>query len=101
MCFRSTSHHFAMSIFSPSETNIRSVVGIAGIAGAFFLPWWVPLVCMIGLALRYPAWEVLVIGLVMDLLWLPGQGFEWPVFLITGIVLVWICAPLRNQFLRP
>lgn len=90
-----------MSIFSPSATKIRFVVGTVGIAGAFFLPWWVLLVCMIGLALRYPAWEVLVIGLVMDLLWLPGQGFELPVFLIAGIVLVWICAPLRNQFLRP
>ena len=90
-----------MSIFSPSETKIRFVVGAVGIAGAFFLPWWVPLVCMAALALRYPAWEVLVIGLVMDMLWLPGNGFELPVFLIAGIVLVWICAPLRNQFLRP
>lgn len=88
-----------MSIFSPSETKIRSALGIVGIAGAFFLPWWVPLVCMIALALRYPAWEVLVIGLVMDMLWLPGEGLEWPVFLITGIALVWICAPLRQQFL--
>lgn len=88
-----------MSIFSPSEGKIRSVIGLVGIAGAFFLPWWVPLVCMIGLALRYPAWEVLLIGLVMDLLWLPGQGFELPVFLIAGIALVWICAPLRQQFL--
>lgn len=88
-----------MSIFSPSETKIRFVVGGIGVLGAFFLPWWVPLVCMVALALRYPAWEVLVIGLLMDLLWLPGQGFELPVFLITGIVLVWICAPLRQQFL--
>jgi len=90
-----------MSIFSPSETKIRFIVGAVGIVGAFFLPWWVPLVCMAALALRYPAWEVLVIGLVMDMLWLPGNGFELPVFLIAGIVLVWICAPLRNQFLRP
>jgi len=89
-----------MSIFSPSETKVRFAVGAVGIAGAFFLPWWVPLACMIGLSLRYPAWEVLVIGLVMDLLWLPGQGFEIPVFLLAGIALVWICAPLRQQFLR-
>ena len=90
-----------MSIFSPSEIKIRILVASAGILGAFFAPWWVPLICMIALALRYPAWEVLFIGLVMDLLWLPGSGFEIPFFLVGGIVLVWICAPLRNQFLRP
>ncbi len=90
-----------MSIFSPSETKIRTLVALVGLLGAFFAPWWVPLVCMIGLALRYPAWEVLFIGLTIDLLWLPGEHFEAPVFLITGIALVWICAPLRNQFLRP
>ncbi len=90
-----------MSIFSPSEIKIRIFVASVGILGAFFAPWWVPLACMVLLALRYPAWEVLFIGLVMDLLWLPGEGFEVPFFLIGGIVLVWICAPLRNQFLRP
>lgn len=90
-----------MSIFSLSETKIRVLVASAGILGAFFAPWWVPLICMAVLALRYPAWEVLFIGLIMDLLWLPGEGFEMPFFLIAGIVSVWICAPLRSQFLRP
>ncbi len=69
--------------------------------GAFFAPWWIPLACIAALALRYPAWEALFIGLLMDLLWLPGQGFEVPFFLIASIALVWMCAPLRNQFLRP
>lgn len=90
-----------MSIFFPSEIKIRIIVALVGIVSAFFAPWWVPLVCMVVLALRFPAWEVLFIGLVMDLLWLPGEGFEIPFFLIAGIVLVWVCAPLRNQFLRP
>ncbi len=90
-----------MSIFYPSETKIRIVVGLVGFVGAFFAPWWVPLVCIILLALRYPSWEALFIGLVMDLLWLPSGGFHIPVFLTAAIVLVWICAPLRNQFLRP
>ena len=89
-----------MSIFFPSEIKIRVLITSIGMAGAFFAPWWVPLVCMIVLAVRYPAWEVLFIGLVMDLLWLPEGGLEMPVFLLAGIVLVWICAPLRNQFLR-
>ena len=90
-----------MSIFSPSEIKIRTAVASIGLLGAFFAPWWIPLLCMIALALRYPAWEVLFIGLVMDLLWLPTTGFQIPWFLIGGIALIWICAPLRNQFLRP
>lgn len=90
-----------MSIFSLSATSIRVAIAVIGFLGAFFAPWWVPLVCILMLALRYPAWEALFIGLIMDLLWLPGEGFEIPVFLIASIVLVWICAPLRNQFLRP
>lgn len=90
-----------MSIFFPSETSIRATLALIGLLGAFFAPWWVPLICMIALSLRYPSWEALAIGLVMDLLWLPSEGYEIPVFLIVGLVLVWICAPLRNQFLRP
>ncbi len=90
-----------MSIFSPSEIKARILVASVGTFGAFLAPWWVPLVCMGVLAMRYPAWEVLFIGLLMDLLWLPRLGFEIPFFLIGGIVLLWICAPLRNQFLRP
>jgi len=90
-----------MSIFSLSGTNIRVLVALIGFFSVFFAPWWVPLICMIVLSLRYPAWEVPFIGLLMDFLWLPGGGFEIPVFLIAGIVLVWICAPLRSQFLRP
>ncbi len=90
-----------MSISFPSETSIRATLATVGLLGAFFAPWWVPLACMIMLAIRYPAWEALVIGLIMDFLWLPEVGLHIPKFLIAGIVLVWICAPLRNQFLRP
>lgn len=90
-----------MSIFYLSDSKIRFLVALTGLTSAFFAPWWVPLVCMIVLAVRYPAWEVLFIGLLMDFLWLRGEGFELPMFLLASIVLVWICAPLRNQFLRP
>ena len=90
-----------MSIFSPSETKIRLLIAGVGLLGAFFAPWWVPLICMLALSLRYPAWEVPLIGLVVDMLWLPGDGFHYPVFTLVGIVFVWLCAPLRAQFLQP
>ncbi|MBI5457158.1 hypothetical protein HY971_00310 [Candidatus Kaiserbacteria bacterium] len=90
-----------MSIFYPSATSIRVILALIGFLGIFFAPWWVPLICIIALSLRYPAWEVPIIGLLMDLLWLPGEGFQIPLFLIGSIALVWVCAPLRSQFLRP
>lgn len=90
-----------MSTLYLSETSIRIALAALGLVSVFFAPWWVPLICMLVLSVCYPAWEVLVIALVMDLVWLPGTGFELPLFLIGGIALVWICAPLRSRFLRP
>jgi hypothetical protein len=82
-------------------SSIRTLLALCGGASVFFAPWWVPLVCMVLLALRYPAWEVPLIGLLVDLLWLPGGGVAVPFFTIAGIVMVWILAPLRDQFLTP
>ena len=81
--------------------SIRGSVALAGVVGAFFAPWWVPVLCMLFLALRYPAWEVLFIGLLIDLMWLPATGFSVPFFLMGAIALVWLLAPLRSQFLTP
>lgn len=89
-----------MSTFFPVRTSIRIAIALLGITSVLFAPWWVPLLCMIVLSLRYPAWEVPLIGLFMDLMWLPATGFELPLFLIGGILLIWICAPLRSQFIR-
>jgi hypothetical protein len=82
------------------ETSVRVLVALCGFCGAVFAPWWVPLVCMVLLSLRYAAWEVPLIGLCMDLLWLPGTGHMMlPVFTLFGVALVWLLAPLRQQFL--
>lgn len=89
-----------MSTLYLSGTSIRTSIALLGLLGALFAPWWVPLICMVVLSVCYPAWEVLVIALVMDLVWLPGTGFELPLFLIGGIALVWMCEPLRRQFLQ-
>lgn len=40
-----------------------------------------------------------MIGLLIDLTWLPAEGISLPLFTIGGIVLVWIFMPLRRQFL--
>ncbi len=83
------------------ETGVRIFLDILGIVGALFAPPWVPAVCIILLALRYPAWEVLVIGLLMDFLWLPAGSLiqPFPFFTVGALVLVWGLEPLRRQFL--
>jgi hypothetical protein len=93
-----------MSTSYPRSNVVRIALALVGAFGALFLAWWVPLICMILLSLRWAAWEVLMIGLFMDFLWLPGSGsggFHLPFFTIGGIALVWMCAPLRAQFLMP
>lgn len=84
----------------PLETAARIVIALAGFLGALFAPWWVPLACMLLLSLRFPAWEVPFIGLLVDFLWLPSGGnFAFPLFTILGIAFVWLAHPLRRQFL--
>ncbi len=81
--------------------NIRILLAFIGLVSAALFPPWVPLVCMGALAFRYRAAEAILIGLVVDLLWLPtGSLFSpIPIFTIAGIVLVWGLEPLRNEYL--
>jgi hypothetical protein len=52
------------------------------------------------LAIRYRAWETLLIGFLMDFVWLPSGSalHSFPYFMIGSIVLVWIFEPLRVRF---
>jgi len=83
--------------------HARPALCALGILGAIFAPPWLPLLCMALLALRFRAWEVLLIGLFVDFLWLPTGSFLYPLPLFTfvGIVLVWGLEPLRAEFLVP
>ena len=77
---------------------IRIVVAAIGFLSAIFLPWWIPAICIVILALRWRAWEAILLGVFMDLLWLsPASGL--PLFTILAIVIVWIFEPLRKEFL--
>ncbi len=89
-----------MSMSLPA-INVRACVSLVGALGVFFAPWWVPALCILFLAIRYPAWEALFIGLLVDLMWLPALGFSAPLFTIGAITIVWLFAPLRSQFLTP
>ncbi|MEK7134101.1 MAG: hypothetical protein AAB804_03480 [Patescibacteria group bacterium] len=89
-----------MSIFFFQSNGVRLLLILLGVVGTLFAPWWVSPLCMILLSLRYPAWEVPFLGLLIDLVWLSGgSGFSVPLFTIVGVCMVWILAPLREQFL--
>lgn len=78
-------------------TILRVCIAVVGFASAIFLPWWVAVICIVLLAIRWRAWEAILLGLFMDLLWLPASGF--PLFTIGAIVVVWALEPLRLEFL--
>lgn len=82
-------------------TIIRVCIAIVGFIGAIFLPWWIPVICIFALSLRWPAWEAIILGVFMDMLWLsPGGGWHGlPLFTIYAIVVVWVFEPIRSEFL--
>lgn len=81
--------------------NFRYVLVSLGVVGAIVAPWFVPLAAIVLLALLYPAWEVLFIGLLVDFLWLPFGGAiqPLPLFTLAALLLVWGLEPLRREFL--
>lgn len=81
--------------------GIRLLLALAALFGAFAAPFWVPLLCMVLLSLRFSAWEVPLLGLLVDLLWLPSVGFltPFPYFTVGGILIVLLFEPLRREFL--
>ena len=78
-------------------TILRISVAVIGFLGAIFAPWWIPAICIVLLSVRFRAWEAILLGVLMDLLWLPAGGL--PLFTIGAIVCVWIFEPLRTEFL--
>lgn len=82
-------------------TKVRLALATLGVVGAICAPPLVPLLCMVLLSLRFRAWEVPFLGLLIDFLWLPsGPLFSAiPLFTLAGLILVWGLEPLRNEFL--
>ncbi len=82
--------------------KIRVALFILGAVSALFISPWLSAACMVALSLRYRAFEVLVIGLLIDFTWLPYDTLMYsvPFFTLFGIILVWGLEPLRLEFLR-
>ncbi len=80
---------------------MRPTLAAIGFIGALMLPPWVPIVCIVLLAVRYRAWEAILLGALIDLTWLPAgvSLHAFPFFTIAAIIIVWGLEPLRAQFL--
>jgi hypothetical protein len=80
---------------------IRIALAIVGLVSTiFFLPL-VTFICAIVLSIRYRAWEVIIMGALLDLVWSP-YDVSWhtiPIYTLIALALVWGLEPLRAQFL--
>ena len=81
--------------------SLRIILAGVGFLSVFFMSPWVTVLCMVLLALRFPAWEVLVFGILIDFLWLPAgiTLHSFPLFTIAALTLVWGLHPVRRQLL--
>lgn len=79
----------------------RTVVTIVGALAAVFISPWITALCIVVLCIRFRAIEALVLGALLDFLWLPHDTLitMFPVCTIVTLVLVWGFEPLRLEFL--
>jgi hypothetical protein len=81
---------------------IRALIAAIGYGSLFVGLPIVTAVCILLLALRYRAWEAVLLGLFVDFMWLPSEYalYTLPYFTLGSIIVVWGLEPLRRQFLR-
>ena len=79
---------------------MRAVLFIIGFISVFLVPPAFSFICALALALRWRAWEVIVLGLLVDVLWLPETFFYGiPFVTLCAIALVWLLEPFRRELL--
>jgi len=80
---------------------VRAFIGGLSFASVLFAPIWVPLIGAGALAIRFRAWEILVLGALVDLLYVPPEGIfgiPIPATIITFFLLMGF-EPLRKKIL--
>ncbi len=79
--------------------SFRVLLGVAMFGGALIV-WWLGVLCAVALSLRYRAWEVILFGAFLDVLWLPHeQLYGIPIATCSALIIVWTLEPLRRQFM--
>ena len=78
---------------------IRIALALCAFVSILFGPLWVSVLLGIILAARWEAWEVILLGLLIDFLYLPLGAFWYmpiPVTLL-AMVFVWVMVPVRKR----
>lgn len=80
----------------------RLIFFVLGSVSAIFFTPWVTALCIVVLALRYRAAEAIVLGAILDFMWLPHDTllYSFPLCTIIATFIVWGFEPLRLEFLR-
>lgn len=79
----------------------RAFIGGISFASVLFVPPWIPLIGAGILALRFRAWEILLLGALIDILYVPPGGIYGvpiPATLTAFILLVGL-EPFRQKLL--
>jgi hypothetical protein len=83
-------------------SNTRLVLAVLLFLSVIFTPIWVSAIIALALALRFRAWEVVVAGLLVDLMWMPTSVSipgALPIATLTALALVVVFEPLRRHLL--
>ncbi len=77
---------------------MRGFIFLATLLCALFGPWWGVLIGATAVSLRYRAYEMLLVGAIADVLWLPNSlAWGMPLMLYATIAIIWILEPVRRE----
>ena len=81
---------------------LRVILSLFGFGSILFLSPIFVFAVVILLSIRYPAWEVIFMGLAMDFMWSPGGSLFLmiPFATLFAIFIVWALEPLRSELLH-
>lgn len=85
-----------------SFNRFRVTLALLCAVSVLFFPWWVALVCAFALCLRYRAWEVVPIGIALDLMWQSDFSLSLhglPLATLTAFALLILFEPIRRELL--
>ncbi len=79
----------------------RVAITSVGLVCAVFGAPWVVALCIVVLAVRFRSLEAIMLGVLLDMLWLPHSTLvlSFPLCTIISICIVWGFEPLRQELL--
>lgn len=79
---------------------MRILFTLSLFVSVLFFPPWVSLILAVLMCVRYRAWEVIVLGVFVDMATLPEVSWSLvPWATLVALILVWGLEPLRRELL--